>query len=370
MGSYVNLSHNGPQQDKLSPPSRGAWRPPFSALPAASGLYDPRFEHDACGVGFVVDVTGARSRDIVDTALGALCNLDHRGASGAEVNTGDGAGILIQVPDAFLRGVTRFALPPAGEYGVGMAMLPADETGSAKARGVVEDLVEQQGLRVIGWRNVPTDDSMIGPTARAVMPSFWHCFIGDPAGSKGVDLDRKLFVLRKKTEHEACGNQEIYFPSLSSRTLVYKGMLTTPQLQEFFPDLSDRRRAQRRDQHIAGQPQLDAGADGADGDAADPGPGAGVPDHHRGLVGHDELRRVPGAAAPGRAVAGARRADDDPGGVGEPCDDVGAEAGVLPLPRVIDGAMGWPGVDRLYGPDGDRRGAGPERVAAEPILGD
>ena len=103
---------------------------PFSALPEANGLYNPRFEHDSCGVGFVVDVTGAKSHDIVATALGALCNLDHRGASGAEVNTGDGAGILIQVPDAFLRSVTPFALPPAGAYGVGLAFLPLAETGA------------------------------------------------------------------------------------------------------------------------------------------------------------------------------------------------------------------------------------------------
>ena len=223
-------------------PARLTRRPlPFSALPAASGLYDPRFEHDACGVGFVVDVTGARSRDIVDTALGALCNLDHRGASGAEVNTGDGAGILIQVPDAFLRGVTRFSLPPAGAYGVGLAFLPSEAIAADKARGVVEDLAEEQGLRVIGWRGVPIDDSMIGPTARAVMPSFWHCFVTDTAGSVGIDLDRKLFVLRKRIDHEIHDDLSMYFCSLSSRTLVYKGMLTAPQLNEFFPDLHDPR---------------------------------------------------------------------------------------------------------------------------------
>ncbi len=108
-------------------------RVPFSSLPEASGLYDPRFEHDACGVSFVVDVQGRASRDIVDTALGALCNLDHRGASGAEVNTGDGAGILIQVPDAFLRAVADFDLPPAGAYGVGLAFLPLDPTDAEKA---------------------------------------------------------------------------------------------------------------------------------------------------------------------------------------------------------------------------------------------
>jgi glutamate synthase (NADPH/NADH) large chain len=205
------------------------------------GLYDPRFEHDACGVGFVVDVTGARSRDIIDTALGALCNLDHRGASGAEVNTGDGAGILMQVPDGFLRAVTPFELPPAGQYGVGLAFLPREPGLADKSRSLVEQIAEEQRLRVIGWRQVPTDDSMIGPTARAAMPAFRQCFVTDPAGSSGVDLDRKLFVLRKRVERETCGDSAVYFPSLSSRTLIYKGMLTTPQLAEFFPDLNDRR---------------------------------------------------------------------------------------------------------------------------------
>jgi glutamate synthase (NADPH/NADH) large chain len=214
---------------------------PFSAMPPAGGLYDPRFEHDACGVGFVVDVTGTKSRDIIDTALGALCSLDHRGASGAEVNTGDGAGILIQVPDAFLRAVTAFPLPCAGAYGVGLAFLPREPASAEAARALVERLAQEQGLKVLGWRGVPTDDSMIGPTARAVMPSFWHCFVTDPDESTGLDLDRKLFVLRKRIEHEAPEGLPVYFPSLSSRTLVYKGMLTTPQLGEFFLDLSDPR---------------------------------------------------------------------------------------------------------------------------------
>ncbi len=225
-----------------STPARQTWRPPpFSALPPAAGLYDPRFEHDGCGVSFVVDVTGVKSRDIVDTALGALCNLDHRGASGAEVNTGDGAGILLQVPDAFLRAVVPFSLPPAGHYGVGLAFLPRDEADAEKARGEVEDLATAEGLQVLGWRRVPVDDSPLGPTARGVMPSFWHCLVSDPAGSAGIDLDRKLFVLRKRTEHEIPDGLPTYFSSLSSRTLVYKGMLTTPQLAEFFPDLGDPR---------------------------------------------------------------------------------------------------------------------------------
>ncbi len=214
---------------------------PFSAAPPASGLYDPRFEHDACGVGFVVDVTGKKSRSIVETALGALCSLDHRGASGAEVNTGDGAGILIQVPDAFLRAVAGFELPLAGAYGVGLAMLPAHAGQAATARAALEAIAADQGLTVLGWRDVPIDDATLGPTARAPMPSFAHCFISDPAGTTGIDLDRKLYVLRKRTEHEIPVETPVYFPSLSSRTLVYKGMLTTPQLQEFFLDLQDAR---------------------------------------------------------------------------------------------------------------------------------
>ncbi len=224
---------------------------PFSALPARSGLYDPRFEHDACGVSFVVDMLGRASRDIVATALDALCNLDHRGASGAEVNTGDGAGILVQVPDRFLRAVVDFELPPAGSYGVGLAFLPLDDTDAEKTVDRVEEIVEEEGLRVLGWRDVPTDDSMIGPTAASVIPRFRQLFVDDPGGAGGLDLDRKLYVVRKRCEHEVVDGQfgaadteaagAIYFPSLSSRTLVYKGMLTTPQLAEFFPDLADER---------------------------------------------------------------------------------------------------------------------------------
>ncbi|MFI5046414.1 MAG: glutamate synthase large subunit, partial [Acidimicrobiia bacterium] len=224
---------------------------PFSALPPASGLYDPRYEHDACGVSFVVDIQGRPSRDIVTTALGALCNLDHRGASGAEVNTGDGAGILIQVPDAFLRAVVDFDLPARGHYGVGVAFLPVDPTDAEKSVAMVEQIVGEEGLRVLGWRDVPVDDTMIGPTARSVMPQFRQLFVTDDGGTSGLALDRKLFVVRKRCEHDILDAQfgaadteaqgSIYFPSLSSRTLVYKGMLTTPQLGEFFPDLADER---------------------------------------------------------------------------------------------------------------------------------
>ena len=145
---------------------------PFSAVPEAFGLYDPRFEHDGCGVSFICQIKGVPSRSIVTDALDALCNLDHRGASGAEVNTGDGAGILLQVPDRFLRNVVDFELPPAGAYGVGLAFLPGDPEAADKSAARIDAIVEEEGLRVVGWRPVPIDSSMIGPTALSVMPSF------------------------------------------------------------------------------------------------------------------------------------------------------------------------------------------------------
>src|SRR5689334_2575546 len=144
---------------------------PFSRLPEASGLYDPRFEHDACGVSFVVDMKGGQSHDIVATALSALCNLDHRGAQGAEHNTGDGAGILVQVPDRFLREAVDFDLPPAGSYGVGLAFVPSDANAAAETIGGVEAIVREEGLRVLGWRDVPVDASDLGATALSVMPA-------------------------------------------------------------------------------------------------------------------------------------------------------------------------------------------------------
>lgn len=199
----------------------------------ASGLYNPDFEHDACGVAFVANLSGAPSREIVDLGITALENLDHRGAVGAEENTGDGAGILVQVPDAFLRSVTHFHLPEPGAYAVGMAFLPGiGERGEAVK--TVEDIAAEEGLDVLGWRTVPVDSSMIGPTALACMPTFRQFFVTDPAGSTGIDLDRKAYRVRKRAEIEG-----IYFASLSSRTLLYKGMLTTKQLLPFFLDLSD-----------------------------------------------------------------------------------------------------------------------------------
>jgi len=210
-------------------------------LPAAHGLYDPRFEHDACGVSFVANIKGVRSRDIVTLGLTALTNMEHRGATGAEPDTGDGAGILIQVPDAFLRAVAGFDLPAAGSYAVGIGFLPQSPADAATAVATVEKIVTEEGLRPLGWRDVPVNPDCLGASARAVMPTVRQFFLDDPAGAAGIDLDRKIFIARKRIEHELTGTMRTYFSSLSARTIVYKGMLTTPELEQFFPDLSDER---------------------------------------------------------------------------------------------------------------------------------
>ncbi|MFF7201000.1 MULTISPECIES: glutamate synthase large subunit [unclassified Streptomyces] len=217
-----------------------AWSP-MDGRPAPQGMYDPRNEHDACGVGFVATLTGVASHELVEQALTVLRNLEHRGATGSEPDSGDGAGILLQVPDAFLREVSGFELPEAGSYAVGIAFLPADDDAQAVSR--IETIAAEEGLKVLGWRDVPVTPDLLGNGARATMPAFRQLFVADAAEGEGactgIALDRKAFVLRKRAEREA----GVYFPSLSARTIVYKGMLTTGQLEPFFPDLSDRRLA-------------------------------------------------------------------------------------------------------------------------------
>ncbi|RQN08575.1 glutamate synthase large subunit [Aeromicrobium camelliae] len=198
-------------------------------------MYDPQFEHDACGVAFVATLTGEASHTIVAQGLTALRNLDHRGAVGGEPTTGDGAGILIQTPDRFLRAVGP-DLPALGTYAAGMAFLPVGDVDGAKV--AVERIADEEGLVVLGWREVPTQPDILGTMAHSAMPAFELCFVTTKDGSRsGVELDRLTYALNKRSHHEA----GVYFPSLSSRTLVYKGMLTTDQLEEFFPDLLDER---------------------------------------------------------------------------------------------------------------------------------
>ena len=207
------------------------------------GLYDPRFEHDSCGVGFVANVQRGASHEVVELGLTALENLAHRGAFGADPETGDGAGILVQMPDEFFRSILSCPLPPLGSYASGMAYLPRDVPRADERKAELANLAGQEGLRVLAWREVPVDLSVVGSAARAVAPSFWQAVLaadadGPSPEQRGLELERAVYVLRKRFEH---AHPDCYFPSLSTRTFVYKGMLATEQLRRFYPDLSDER---------------------------------------------------------------------------------------------------------------------------------
>ena len=204
----------------------------FSTTPNAVGLYDPANEHDACGVAMVATLNKLPTHEIVSKALTALRNLEHRGASGAEVDSGDGAGILIQIPDKFYRSVVNFDLPKASEYATGIFFVKPGEIGYQES---IEKIAKEEGLKVLGWRDVPINSKSLGKTAISVMPEFKQIFISGGKNENDLVLERMAFCLRKRVEHTL----PIYIPSLSSRTIVYKGMLTTGQLEEFFPDLSN-----------------------------------------------------------------------------------------------------------------------------------
>lgn len=226
--------------------------PDFTDI-AERGLYVPELEHDACGVGMVANITGERTHAIIDQALEVLVNLGHRGASGADPLTGDGAGITLQMPHAFMQKVAKesgFELPDELRYGVAMCFLPNDANLNAASKKALEDAANENGLSVLGWRDVPTDPSVIGVTAQAVMPKFEQLFVAAPDGVEGDDLERALYLARKSAEKRLIVNEtdeeiktilnrEFYVSSWSSRTLIYKGMLVVDQLGEFYLDLKD-----------------------------------------------------------------------------------------------------------------------------------
>jgi glutamate synthase (ferredoxin) len=212
--------------------------------PRKQGLYDPQFEHDACGVGFIVHKTGKKSHDIVEQALTILLNLDHRGACGAEKNTGDGAGILCQIPDLFFRKVTSnlgFTLPAAGQYGVGMLYTAPDAEIRQKGRQQFEKIAAEEGLKVLGWRDVPTDNSSLGNSAKSTEPFIEQVFIERNANlSDDLAFERKLYVIRKRSHLSRQSFNRYWYPcSISSRTIVYKGQLMPVQVGDYFPDLHD-----------------------------------------------------------------------------------------------------------------------------------
>ncbi len=227
--------------------------PANQGLPAKQGLYDPSYEHDACGMGFVVDLKGRQSHEIVEQALQILVKLKHRGAVGSEVNTGDGAGILVQIPhEFFMKECARLGieLPELGQYGVGNVFLPTNETSRRQCEEILEAQIRAEGQEVLGWRDVPVDDSMIGPTAQKAEPRFRQVFIKrsadlpDGHGNDGLAFERKLCIIRKQSirnirqsgiEQAGC----FYISSLSFKTLIYKGMLSSTQLRPFYLDLQD-----------------------------------------------------------------------------------------------------------------------------------
>ncbi len=378
--------------------------------PPAQGLYDPAFEHDACGFGFVVDLKARTSHDIVRKALQVLLNLEHRGASGCEKNTGDGAGLLLQMPHAFLAASARGSASRCPRRAITASAwsscrpTPAEPRRPASARSRRSS--REEGQTLLGWRDVPTDNATLGPTARASQPVIRQIFVGAGTAIARDDaaFERKLYVIRRLVEKSvrrsaipAAGTSTS--PSLSYRTIVYKGMLNADQLAAFYPDLARRgaRRgardgplalldqhlpelvarppvplhlAQRRDQHAARQHQLDAGARSACSRRRVFGDDLQkilpVIDTEGSRLG--DVRQRARAARPRRALAPPRAHDDDPGAVEPARVDEPGEEGLLRVPLLPHGAVGRPGLDRLHRRHPHRRDPRPQRPPAVALL--
>jgi glutamate synthase (NADPH) large chain len=206
------------------------------------GLYDPVYEHDACGVAFVVNINGKKEHSIIKDGLEMLCNLEHRGAVGGDQKTGDGAGMMSQIPDTFFKKVTDFILPDPGKYSVGFLFLPKEEDKYTKIQKVVEKIIRQENGNILGWRKVPVNPDCLGEFAKKMLPSFWQLFITFD-GLEGEKLNRKLYVARKRLENNAHKQgwdiNDFYISSLSAQTIIYKGMFVSTQFTSFYPDLTD-----------------------------------------------------------------------------------------------------------------------------------
>jgi glutamate synthase (NADPH) large chain len=218
-----------------------------TGLPIAQGLYDPCHEHDACGIGFVASITGHKSHDIIVKGIQVLINLTHRGACGCDPETGDGAGVLIQIPHKFFQrecAKLGFTLPVAGEYGIGMTFLPVEPHPRLLCEGIIERIVREEKLTFLGWRDTPIEGSAIGRVARVSQPYIEQFFVGRARGMNEDQLERKLYIVRKRAEAEIAASDIpdkdfFYVPSLSARTIVYKGLLLAPQIANFYPELRD-----------------------------------------------------------------------------------------------------------------------------------
>jgi glutamate synthase domain-containing protein 1 len=229
-----------PEGQRLNSPQT---RLASNGLPGKQGLYDPQNEHDACGIGFVVNIDGTRSHQIIRQALTILVNLSHRGGSGSENNTGDGAGILIQIPHKLLESECKksgITLPEQGGYGIGMVFLSNDAKNRSEMIKIIDNIIKEEGQKVLGWRDVPTNPVSLGKTALACMPFIKQVIIGkSPDIENKLAFERKLYVIRKRIEKAAVQKElTFYAASFSSGTIVYKGMLTAEQVDEFYTDLT------------------------------------------------------------------------------------------------------------------------------------
>ncbi len=362
--------------------------------PQAVGLYDPRYEHDACGVGMVARLDNQPTHDVIVKAIAALENLEHRGANGADPLTGDGAGILMQMPDELLRAVVDFELPPLGQYGVLMCFLPTEQTARAEAEALLERTVEAEGQRLLGWRDVPVDASHTGEVAGASRPEIRQLFVGAGAAQLGDEdaFERKLYVIRRICELTP-GAPGAYIASSSSRTLNYKGMLISFQLAAFYPDLRDERaksalalvhsrfstntfpswelahpyRVICHNGEIntvrgnvnwmrARESELRSELFGEDL-RQDP---AG---RQRRQLRLGDVRQRDRAADARRPLTAARGDDDDPRGLSRPRRPAGRPEGLLRVPLLPDGAVGRTRVGRVHRRARRRRDARPQRPA-------
>ena len=368
--------------------------PPIPAHRPARGLYDPALDKDSCGVGFIADLKGRKSHKIIDDGLTILLNLEHRGAVGADPRMGDGAGILVQIPHKFFvkeaAGI-GFKLPKPGEYAVGYLFMPQDSNWRQIIRDVYAEVVAREGLSMLGWREVPTDNSTLGESVKPTEPKHMQVFIGRGKKKFSEDeFERRLYILRKsisnaiyrRRERRTCGllpgidllphgDLQGYVPGRSARHILSRSARSgfreracagaPALLDQHFPDLVvgasvPLHRAQRRDQHAARQRQLDGGATGIGFLATvRQGHQQALADLLRRPVRHCLLRqraRIPGA---GRLLARPRHDDDDSRSLGGQSAHGRGEARLLRIQRRADGAVGRPGRDRLHQRPADRR---------------
>src|SRR5450631_1755617 len=246
-GDPSTYSNSAPRDGGIAGEDIMSKVPSISGLPPAQGLYDPANERDACGLGFVANIRGEKSHDIILKGIEILINLTHRGACGCDAETGDGAGLLIQIPHQFFVrecATLGFHLPSPGEYAAGMVFFPVEKVDRLKCEGVFERIVREEGLTVLGWRDTPCNGAAIGRVARGSQPYIQQIFLGRPDGMDGDAFERKLYVVRKRTEIEIGASdiddkETFYIPSLSSRTIIYKGLLLAPQIANFYGELAD-----------------------------------------------------------------------------------------------------------------------------------